>query len=505
MAEAPQSSGECRGHWGIGFAKAENMRLFPLPLTPFEKFMVWDECPEQPMNGFIELHFANRLNVQLLEDVFEAAVHRNPLLACKLVETEGQWDWHYDASYRPKLQQEKDSPVLENGAPVPIDLKTECGSRYWYSGREDGGSRLMIQFHHACCDGVGLRRVFLDALAGYAEVQNDASAPRESDRNLGPDYAQPKVEADFVSTRQGRRGKRKSTGHRAELDVNLLKERFDFSNTFPGPPAKPLTTWQRIKNAHYFHFQPPQALVGQPDDASCDELKSNEPLRHAVLSRDVSERVIERAKSHGVGINDVAIALLFQVCANWNASRMKVNGKSRLRLLMPYDLRSRSDVRMPATNRLSFTFLGRTHEQTEDWDTLLTSVREEVKAIKETRLQMDFLEALKLGCQSPKFLRWMLRRSHNMATAVLTYTGDMTRGVKRYFPEEDGCRMIGDARLRHVLGAPPARRNTNLALGLCINWGQLALAAAWNRSAFSASDTEQFLREYEAAWVRWAE
>lgn len=489
----------------IEAAKAENHRLFPLPLSPFEKYVIWDECSAQPMSSFIELHFANHLDVRLLERAIEAAVHRNPLLACLLVEADGQWAWHYDASYQPMLKLESDSPILVSGAPVPIDLKSECGSRYWYSEQQDGGARLMIQLHHACCDGVGLRRVLLDALTGYAEAKKLEFATIESKRNTDSDEEPVKAEAVSSSGREGRRSTRKDAGPWDELDVGLLKDRFDFSSTFSGPPAKPLTTWQRIKNAHYFHFQPPKALIGEPSETSTSAVDNSEPLRHTVLSREVSARIIDKAKSLSVGINDVALALLFRVCADWNTSRTKVSRKSRLRLLMPYDLRSRSDLRMPATNRLSFTFLGRTYEQTRDWETLLASVHEEVKSIKETRLQMDFLEALKAGSQSPNFFRWVLRRSNYMATAVLTYTGDISRGMKRYFPEEEGCRMIGDARLRNILVAPPVRRNTNLALGLCINWGQLGISAAWNRSAFRAADTEQFLENYEAAWVSWAD
>ncbi len=35
--------------------------------------------------------------------------------------------------------------------------------------------------------------------------------------------------------------------------------------------------------------------------------------------------------------------------------------KRRIRLLMPFDIRTKEDLRLTAANRLSFAFLGRTH------------------------------------------------------------------------------------------------------------------------------------------------
>jgi hypothetical protein len=69
---------------------------------------------------------------------------------------------------------------------------------------------------------------------------------------------------------------------------------------------------------------------------------------------------------------------------------------------MPYDLRSRADLQMPAANRLSFSFLGRDARQCEDFSQLLASVQAEVQAIKDSRLPLDFLGALTLAERSPR-------------------------------------------------------------------------------------------------------
>lgn len=452
-----------------GFPVDDPAMTFPLRLSPFEKFILWDERERQPMTGFIELHFAAPLDVRRLQAALTVAVHRNPLLASRVIERQGDLWWAYDPLFQPEIRVSSTSPPLRRGWPIPIDLYRECGGRYWYGATEQGW-RLMIQFHHACCDAVGLRRVFIDTLSGYAQ-------PSLSEEG------QPNWE---------------------KLSKELLTERADYTKAYSTPPKRPLTTWKRIKNTRYFHFCLPTALHGTAQESvQLENTCEQEPLRHARLSREQSERILERARELQIGINDLAMALLFQTCACWNEARGDHRRKSHIRLLMPFDLRTRVDRRMPATNRLSFSFLGRNARQCDDWDTLLTSVQAEVQAIKESRLPLDFLDALKLAAKHPRIMKWVINRSRRMATVVLTYTGEISRGTKRFFPEQDGMLVVGDTRLTNIFGAPPIREHTNISLGLCTNWGQLCFSAAWNRAAMTPEECEQFLSEYVARWQAW--
>ncbi|MEZ6074621.1 MAG: hypothetical protein R3C56_02785 [Pirellulaceae bacterium] len=142
-----------------GFPVDDPAMTFPLRLSPFEKFILWDERERQPMTGFIEGC------TSLPHSMFAAcrprltvAVHRNPLLASRVIERQGDLWWDYDPLFQPEVLLSSTSPPLRRGWPIPIDLYRECGGRYWYGATEQGW-RLMIQFHHACCDAVGLRRV----------------------------------------------------------------------------------------------------------------------------------------------------------------------------------------------------------------------------------------------------------------------------------------------------------------------------------------------------------
>ncbi len=448
--------------------------LFPLRLSPFERFFLWDERPPHPATSFTELHFATPLNLELLAKSIHVAIHRNPLLACRVAEHDGQLMWDYDPGFCPVILQEPAHvPLSERGWPTPIDLQSETSLRFWYRER-NGQSRLLIQLHHACADGIGLRRFLIDALTGYANETRSAAGDQ-------PTVAwQP-------------------------LELAGLRDRFDFSRTFSRPASRPLSTWQRIKNAHYFHFQLPQPILGHAHEhTKADTTDVSEPLRHQLLDRQLSSHIKERAKSEKVGINELALSLLFQTCCRWNQELGDTNPQSRLRLLMPYDLRSRPDLRLPATNRFSFSFLGRTHAECQHLPDLLRSVRDEIEWMRDSHLPLDFLESLKMADRAPNLVRWIMNRSRRMATAVLTYTGDISRGMHKLFPDDQGARVIGDARLTNVLGAPPVRQHTNLSLGLCINWGQLCISAAWNREALTAQDCERFLAKYAAAWQAWS-
>ncbi len=462
--------------------------LFPLPLTAFEKYVLWDETESLSLSYFIELRFLDALNVDLMEQALTAAACIHPMIACTLSGQDNELCWVHHGDFQFKIIRELDSPPLQgNGREIPFDLRKESGVRFSYRPLERGGSRLLLQVHHATMDAVGVRRIVIDALTMYAHV----TAPEKVDQSLRYPWS--------------------------KIEPGLLKQRADLSDAFGGPPSQPLTTWQRLKNARYFHFQLPTPIRGSAKRLASkvkngernlgEEVTSDadrfEPLEHLIVDRETSSRILEKTRKDGHGVSDVALALLFETCSLWNQQHGDRNLKSRLRILLPYDLRSRIDLRMPATNRLSFAFLGRTQGDCQDLGKLIPSVSEEVESFSKTHLPMDFYGAIQGASKHPRLIRWAIRHSRNMATSVLTYVGDTSRGMQRYFPEQDGARMVGDVRLDTILGAPPVRDNTNWSIGVCVNWGQLCISAAWNRDALTRKQSAELLSLYHSRWLNW--
>ncbi len=154
---------------------------------------------------------------------------------------------------------------------------------------------------------------------------------------------------------------------------------------------------------------------------------------------------------------------------------------------------------------MSFTFLGRTYSQCDDWSTLLASVSEETRHIRDTQLFADFLGGLKLASRFPRLMRRTVHRSRNMATVVMIYVGDVLRGSGRHFKIDENGAHADDATLVQLLAAPPTRQNTRLSLGLCTLQDKLLVSASWNRAEWTRADCLDFLDQFRLAWLYWLE
>ncbi len=105
--------------------------LFPLPLTPFEQYLLLDDLPDQPMTAFVQLTFANALDPLRLENALFHAVHRNPLLACRIRTNSRIWHWDMIA-ISSSLGTVPDQPPAVAGRIVPMDLRSRPGMRVWF-------------------------------------------------------------------------------------------------------------------------------------------------------------------------------------------------------------------------------------------------------------------------------------------------------------------------------------------------------------------------------------
>ncbi|MEM9825358.1 MAG: hypothetical protein AAF958_02155 [Planctomycetota bacterium] len=475
--------------------------VFPLPLSPLEKFFLWDDRPSCPMTSFFELQFDGILNRSWLDEALNTVCTRHPLLQCTVARRGGDWFWELppamgqrwlDVGAMPALVPMKRCVEL---SPWPMDLTREPGCRFWCQTTDSqttaGRSRILIQLHHAVCDGIGMRQVLIDLLCAYRNASESAAG-----REVMP------------SRRQIR-----------PREITRLLERFDLTQRFAKPAKVTLSGKEKRDAAYYFHFQRPRTIATprsstthlkpSPDlQPATPRLRAQgmfNPMVHVQLDRDISARIIDRCNDKNTSVNELAIALLFRTLVDWNRQHRGDGPKSRLRLLMPVDLRGRQDLRMPATNRLAFAFLGRTHAQCESWPELLESVRDEVKWIGDSRVFLNLLAGFDMMHKRPWWFRRLIAMHHNMMTCVLTYAGDISRGLGKSLPIRDGKLDVGDCSLEHIYAAPPARRGSRLGVALCINWGKICFSANYDRRYLSRDDTQLFLNRYADSWSRWAE
>ncbi len=451
---------------------------FPLPLTPMEHYLVLDDSADHPMVVFIELIFTEELDLEVVTRTVREALHRHPLLASRIVRKGRHWEWVYDPTWSPTVRDFQSDPPVKNGRVESIDLHETPGVRAWYE-HTDSRFRLVFQFHHACADGVGFRRFIIDWAVCYARARSAPDAPIHAPMRM-----------EFI-------------------DPQLLLNRGCLKHLEDTPPPLPLTGTQRLRNFIYFFFRPPVPIERAKSKRkqlidNGDQAEFIQPTLVAPLDLELSRMIIERSREEDHSLNEIGLALMFHTCQKWHEQNEVRGAGKRIRLLMPYDIRTRSDINLSASNRMSFAFLGRTHSQCRDWKQLLSSVEEEVQNIKDTRVFLDFITGLRSGLDKPRVLEWVLRRSRNMATAVFTYSGDMYRGLSRIFPDVGEHKLVGDALLSHALVAPPVRENTNIGIGFCLSGERVCFSLAWNRKVLTQADAQEFFDMFLDAWRRWA-
>lgn len=436
-----------------------------LPLVPFERFMLIDDRPEHPMTFYTETRFAGDIDPNALQQAAMAAARRSPLLSSRIEEIDGVPHWRAWNDFRVFVDEVSPEAIHTPPRGVSFDLQKEIGWRVWFS-RQDGHSVLRMQFHHAACDGKGAAQVFIDLMTGYSQL----TASQENQVAWG------------------------------KLRPEGLVDRGVF------PPVKSTRTvsrWQAIKGAWDFHMRKPKPLASVRSKSIV--LENREPLQweQFEFTAAETEHFRQNAREQNCTLNDIATALLFQTLASWQATHTANRPHHRLRILIPTDLRSRADGRLPAANRMGFAFLTRSASQSEDWDSLVEGVQAETEFIKDTQAGRFFLNDMAFLTGHPKLLSLLLRRTGCMATAVLTNLDDPIRRFRRRFPVNDGRITVGNLSITAIYGLPPIRSGTRAGFGICHCNGKMSLSLQTDPAWFTRADTRTLLVSYSDTWRKW--
>ena len=153
-----------------------------LPLSPFERMMVADDDADYPMVAIVELTFRGSVQRALLERAITVALERNPLLRSRIEKS--VWGRSRWVPTRPGpfhfVESAENPPVGSH-----LDLRREPGMRLALAG-DESQSRLIVEVHHACCDGIGVFQFLEDILVGYANECSPGD-DRVVMRSLDPD------------------------------------------------------------------------------------------------------------------------------------------------------------------------------------------------------------------------------------------------------------------------------------------------------------------------------
>ncbi len=144
--------------------------LFPLPLTPFEYYYWCDDRQEYPTAFPVELTFSGSLEPETFGWAAAVIVARHPLLSAQIrSEGRGAPVWVEGDGRPPAVDWANDDRPISHADGQRIDLAVAPGFRIWVR-RIDDTTRVVLQFHHACCDGLAAIRVIEDLLVAYHEL-----------------------------------------------------------------------------------------------------------------------------------------------------------------------------------------------------------------------------------------------------------------------------------------------------------------------------------------------
>jgi hypothetical protein len=437
-------------------------RLFPMHLTPIESFMLADDQPGYPMTFVIRLQLTGQVDRAALVAALGEALARHPLLQSLLKEAKaGRPCWTLAPEQMPALDWAAADAPLTCPPGEGFDLGREVGLRLWVR-QGSTQATVVLQFHHACCDGTGAYRFIGDMLAAYgARTAEGDDAPTLAAMDLG-----------LLRLR-----KQRTLGNaaltRRQLRHLAIAEGWKILTGRPAP------------------LMPPQSAkkAGPRRDDFPGFLTHTFP-------REEHQRLRDAASRSGATLNDLLLRDLFLTMERWNREHGDGRRQKNLRILMPSDLRGGDDFEMPATNMTSYTFLARRAGDCVAADALLDGIRNETALIKHRRAGTAFMDTILVASNVRWLMPFVLSRNLCMATAVLSNTADPSRRFTGRFPRQGGRIVCGNLVLEEISGVSPLRRHTRAAISISQYNRQLTIGMRCDPHYFALEDTGALLAMY---------
>ncbi|QEG35085.1 condensation domain-containing protein [Bythopirellula goksoeyrii] len=433
--------------------------LFPLPLTPFEFYYWCDDRPEYPTTFPMELVFRGPLNRESLETAIHVCLDRHPLLAANVDDLGRYPQWIAAQDKSLTLDWRDDLTSIDIARMRFMDLTKRIGVRLSVRTTVER-SRLVLQFHHACCDALGALQFVADLLVAY----DSAVAGENPVSKLEP------------------------------LEADRLKMRGDYGLTEAGYTPNWGDAW-RTARFWMGRMMCRPAVVASPRNGELKPAGSADLgyVTH-VLSKKDRNSLLQRAVEADSSINDLLLAEFLVTLKEWN---QECGSKNRQFVVnVPVSLRSRSDQRLPAANVLGFWFLQRNPNECSNATALLPGIHKELEAVKKWRLPLFFIGGLGYAYQFPGFMRRVLRGNKSFATAVLSNSG---RALARLPLKHEHRKWIsGGAVLERITGVPPVRPGTRVSIIIANYAYDTTVNLHWDQHELD----ETAARELLAAYVR---
>lgn len=435
----------------------QTRELFPLELTPFEKYMLADDRDTYPMSFSLQFEFRGAVQPRAWEASLSCALARHPLLTA-LVRHGREW---HQPNRVPHVAVRWESWGGGLSAPEGerIDLTHEPGLRIW-TQQDCGQARVTYQAHHASCDAFGLIALMEDWLLAY-EAELDGGRREPLWEPIDP----------WRLTTRG-------------------------ASRWPTPLPEPVSRWKAVSSmcseAARWAFRRPMPLRAEGTPES--RLEPFPGIQHCTLSQQITERLFEAARTLNVTLNDLLLLSLFVTLREWNLSERADRSRQWLLVNVPTSLRTSADEAMPAANVLGYAFIARRGRMCRDANELLRSIAEETAAIRKWNLGQNFLDSLATAQRLPGLLSWLTSPSSCRATTVLSNLGNVSRRFRSERLRGEG--EIGGLTLERLVGTPPLRPFTRAAFMVATCRGQLSICTRWDHRSLDEGAGRRLLGRF---------
>lgn len=333
-----------------------------------------------------------------------------------------------------------------------LDIYSTPGLRIW-GCQSDGHVRVMLQFHHAACDGTGAYRFVGDLLACY--MSRLASCANQVE--LG------------------------------EFDLAQLKSRPTKMRSLQASDGflqKTLSAYAEVWRTFGHRI----AAINQPKTKMTAGILPG--MVNQELTGEQHARLRQSATSKGATFNDLLLCKMFQVVLRWNERSERTR---KYRILVPSDMRDGKDFEIPACNMTAYTFINRLAAEISDEEKLLELIRDDTLQIKNGTRQKSFMNGLTSAMATPFVLQYLVKRNVCLATSVLSNAGDPSRRFTCRLPKSLGKVSCDEFTLEGITGVPPLRRMTRCTMSSSIYGRKLTFSMRCDPHSFSQEDSAKLL------------
>jgi hypothetical protein len=432
----------------------------PLPLTAFEEYMLRDDRPRYPMSIVARLRFTGQLDRRATNEALETVVARHPLLRAEVRKTPaGRLEWIASAD-RPTAISWIDDPGSDRLPSMrPINLFTEPGLRLWASA-DPQRSSLVLQVHHAACDGKAVFQALDDFVQGYACAFADSRSPIE----LTPFDPQ-------TLRKRGRYG------------LTVLK----YLRMLPAQ----LMGLSRIQ---MFFMQRPVPLLERLATVSGELPEGFPNVKLGSLEADEVQKLAAAVADAKVTANDWLLRDFFVAVDDFRARHQAAAQDAWIRISVPMNLRGEFDKRMPAANVVSMVFLDRRSRQIADSAGLLGSIHREMDSIRRRQLGLIFVVSLWGLRLLPGGMAKWVDRDCCEATCVLSNLGRAMADSP--LPRRNARIVAGNVVLEGVDFFVPVRKGTAASMAMIYYAGGLNLCMHYDSRYITEDQADDLMATY---------